>query len=95
MIKSTKECSQERLRLVRRLVELRLKLSMVSEIKSSQNKHPISDTKVIFGHHLSPIWKPTYLENKLCDVCTKTIWLQIQQFYECAGKQNYTFTFLN
>lgn len=86
MIKTTKECSQERSRLVRRLVELRLKLVMVSEMKALQNKY---DTKVVFGHHLSPAWKPTRLENKFCDVCTKTIWIQMQQFYECTGKQIY------
>lgn len=86
MISTTKECSQERLRQVRRLVELRLKLVMVTEMKALENKTLINETKVIFGHHLSLIWKPNWLENKFCDVCTKAIWKYIHQLYECAGK---------
>lgn len=86
MIRTTKECSQERLRHVRRLVELRLKLVMVTEMKALENKNLINETKVVFGHHLSLIWKPNWLENKFCDVCTKTIWKYIHQLYECAGK---------
>lgn len=86
MIRTTKECSQERLRLVRRLVELRLKLVMVTEMKSLENKHLTNETKVVFGHHLSFVVKPNLLENKFCDVCTKTIWTYMHQFYECSGK---------
>jgi hypothetical protein len=86
MIRITKECSQERMRLVRRLVELRFKLEMVTEIKALENKDQLNETKVVFGHHLSFVWKPNWLENKMCDVCTKTIWKYMHQLYECSGK---------
>lgn len=88
MIRTTKECSHERMRLVRRLVELRFKLVMVTEMKVLENKDLLNETKVIFGHHLSVVWKPNWLSNKCCDVCTKTIWKYMQQLYECAGKKS-------
>ncbi|XP_015376749.1 PREDICTED: differentially expressed in FDCP 8 homolog [Diuraphis noxia] len=84
MIRITKECSQERMRLVRRLVELRLKLEMITEIKALENKNLLNETKVVFGHHLSFVWKPNWLESKFCDVCTKTIWKYMHQLYECS-----------
>lgn len=87
MIRTTKECSQERMRLVRRLVELRFKLEMITEMKALENKNLPNETKVIFGHHLSFVWKPNWLENKFCDVCTKTIWKYMQQLYECSGNK--------
>lgn len=88
MIRTTKECSHERMRLVRRLVELRLKLVMVTEIKALENRNVVdlNITKVVFGHHLSLVYKPYWLENKFCDVCTKNIWKYVHQLYECTGK---------
>lgn len=86
MLRTTKECSKERMRLVRRLVELRFKLVMVTEMKALENKDLMNTTKVIFGHHLSPVWKLTWLENTFCDVCTKPIWKHMHQLYECTGK---------
>lgn len=87
MIRGTRECSQQRIRFVRRLVELRLKLVMVTEMKAIENNKQICKTKVVFGHHLSLVWKPNWLENKFCDVCTKAIWKYMHQLYECAGKK--------
>lgn len=83
------------MRLVRRLVELRLKLEMVTEMTFLENKDLLNETKVIFGHHLSVLWKPNWSENKFCDVCTKTIWKYMQQLYECAGKKILTLYLLN
>lgn len=87
MIITTKEYTQERLRLVRRLVELRLKFTMITEMKVFENKDLIiSNTKVIFGHHLSLVWKSDWLTTNFCDVCTKTIWKNMHQYYKCSGK---------
>lgn len=86
-MRTTKECSQERMRLVRRLIELRLQLVMVTELKAFENENPITNSKVIFGHHFSVVWKPHRFENKYCDVCTKTIWKYMHQVYECTGNK--------
>lgn len=94
MIRTTKECSHERLRLVRRLVELRLKLVMVTEMKAMENRDLINSSKVVFGHHLSIVWKPNFLENQFCDVCTKTVWKYMHQLYECAGKTSLILVFV-
>lgn len=89
MITTTKEYSHERLRLVRRLVELRLKFAMITELKVFENKELMNNNaKVIFGHHLSLVWKPDWLTTNFCDVCTKTIWKNMHQFYKCAGRCN-------
>ncbi|XP_050533520.1 differentially expressed in FDCP 8 homolog isoform X2 [Daktulosphaira vitifoliae] len=84
MIRMTKECSENRMRLVRRLVELRLKLVMATEVKTLESKSSVNESKLVVGHHLSLVWKPNWLENKFCDVCTKTIWIYMQEYYECA-----------
>lgn len=86
MIRMTKVCSENRMRLVRRLVELRLKLVMATEVKTLESKSSVNEIKLVVGHHLSLVWKPNWLENKFCDVCTKTIWIYMQEFYECTGK---------
>lgn len=88
MIRTTKECSHERMRLVRRLVELRLKLVMATEMKALEDSDVMNGSKVVFGHHLSVVWKSNWLENQFCDVCTKTIWKYMHQLYECSGKKS-------
>jgi len=72
MIRTAKECSHERMRLVRRLVELRLKLVMITEMKTLEDRSLINGSKVVFGHNLSIMWRPNWLEIQFCKVCTKT-----------------------
>lgn len=86
MLRNTKECSQERMGLVRRLGELRIKLAMAAEMKTLEHSDPAKETKVVCGHHLSLVWKHNWSKNKFCDVCTKIIWKYVHQLYECAGK---------
>ncbi|XP_050430449.1 differentially expressed in FDCP 8 homolog isoform X3 [Adelges cooleyi] len=93
MIRVSKECSENRVRLVRRLVELRFKLVMTTEKKAIENQDLLCETKVVLGHHLSFIWKPSWLENTFCDVCTKTIWIYVHQFYECTDCGYYCHVF--
>jgi len=60
---------------------------MVTEMKALENQDLTTKTKVVFGHHLSLVWKPNLLEKyKFCDVCTKTIWKYMHQF-ACTGKK--------
>ncbi|VVC45034.1 Putative zinc-RING and/or ribbon,Zinc finger, PHD-type,Zinc finger, RING/FYVE/PHD-type,Protein kinase C- [Cinara cedri] len=94
MIITTKEYSQERLRLVRRLVELRLKFTMVTERKVLESDDLINtNTQVVYGHHLSLIWKSDWLTTNFCDVCAKSIWKNMHQFYKCIDCGYYCHVF--
>ncbi|XP_043287638.1 differentially expressed in FDCP 8 homolog isoform X2 [Venturia canescens] len=80
MVLDSKECSEERKWLVRRLIELRLRAHELRET-SGEN---VMETKVVLGHHLVPqkyyiaTTSPTY-----CDPCSRAIWTILQSWYMC------------
>ncbi|XP_076661992.1 differentially expressed in FDCP 8 homolog isoform X1 [Halictus rubicundus] len=81
MVLESAECSDERKWLVRRLIELRLRVQELRE--ASQEK--LLETQVILGHHLVPqkyyitTYGPVY-----CDHCSGTIWTMLQSWYMCS-----------
>lgn len=81
MVLESAECSDERKWLVRRLIELRLR---VQELRETSDKN-LFETQVIFGHHLVP---QKYLISTsgpvYCDHCSGTIWTMLQSWYMCS-----------
>ncbi|XP_053979256.1 differentially expressed in FDCP 8 homolog isoform X2 [Hylaeus volcanicus] len=81
MVLESAECSDERKWLVRRLIELRLRLQ---ELRETSEKNLI-ETQVILGHHLVPqkyyitTSRPVY-----CDHCSGAIWTMLQSWYMCS-----------
>lgn len=82
MVLESAECSEERKWLVRRLIELRLR---VQEIREKSNEVTL-ETLVILGHHFVtqkyhiPISGSVY-----CDHCSGGIWTMLQSWYMCNG----------
>ncbi|CAK9802496.1 Differentially expressed in FDCP 8 homolog [Anthophora quadrimaculata] len=81
MVLESAECSDERKWLVRRLIELRLRVQELRET-SAEN---LPETQVILGHHLIPqkyyvaTYGPAY-----CDHCSEAIWTMLQSWYMCS-----------
>ncbi|XP_003697326.1 differentially expressed in FDCP 8 homolog isoform X2 [Apis florea] len=80
MVLESAECSDERKWLVRRLIELRLR---VQEFRESSEAN-LLETQVILGHHLIP--QKYYITTSgpvYCDHCSGAIWTMLQSWYMC------------
>lgn len=83
MVLESAECSDERKWLVRRLIELRLRVQEFRELSEAN----LLETQVILGHHLIP--QKYYITTSgpvYCDHCSGTIWTMLQSWYMCNGK---------
>lgn len=75
------ECSEERKWLVRRLIELRLRMQ---ELRETTDKN-LSETHAILGHHL--VRQKYYISTAgsvYCDHCSCAIWTMLQTWYMCS-----------
>ncbi|XP_016914886.1 differentially expressed in FDCP 8 homolog isoform X2 [Apis cerana] len=80
MVLESAECSDERKWLVRRLIELRLRVQEFRELSEAN----LLETQVILGHHLIP--QKYYITTSgpvYCDHCSGTIWTMLQSWYMC------------
>lgn len=83
MVLESAECSDERKWLVRRLIELRLR---VQELRETSDEN-LFETRVILGHHFAP--QKYYITTSspvYCDHCSGAIWTMLQSWYMCNGK---------
>ncbi|KAK2578698.1 hypothetical protein KPH14_011665 [Odynerus spinipes] len=81
MVLESAECSDERKWLVRRLIELRLR---VQELRETSDKN-LLETHVILGHHLVPQKYHINTSGPIyCDHCSGTIWTVLQSWYMCS-----------
>ncbi|CAL7942953.1 unnamed protein product [Xylocopa violacea] len=81
MVLESAECSDERKWLVRRLIELRLR---VQELRETSEEN-LLETQVILGHHLVP--QKYYITTSgpvYCDHCSGAIWTMLQSWYMCS-----------
>ncbi|XP_029033654.1 differentially expressed in FDCP 8 homolog isoform X1 [Osmia bicornis bicornis] len=81
MVLESAECSAERKWLVRRLIELRLR---VQELRETSEEN-LLETQVILGHHLVP--QKYYITTSgavYCDHCSGAIWAMLQSWYMCS-----------
>ncbi|KAG7199461.1 hypothetical protein KM043_014087 [Ampulex compressa] len=81
MVLESTECSEERKWLVRRLIELRLR---VQELREASNGN-LFETQVILGHHLVP--QKYYITTSIpvyCDHCSGAVWTMLQSWYMCS-----------
>lgn len=81
MVLESAECSDERKWLVRRLIELRLR---VQELRET-SEESLLETQVILGHHLVP--QKYYISTAgpaYCDHCSGAIWTMLQSWYMCS-----------
>ncbi|XP_076228931.1 differentially expressed in FDCP 8 homolog isoform X4 [Nomia melanderi] len=80
MVLESAECSDERKWLVRRLIELRLR---VQELRETSEEN-LLETQVILGHHLIPQkYHITTSGPVYCDHCSGAIWTMLQSWYMC------------
>ncbi|EGI68888.1 Differentially expressed in FDCP 8-like protein [Acromyrmex echinatior] len=80
MVLESAECSDERKWLVRRLIELRLR---VQELRETSDEN-LFETRVILGHHFVP--QKYYITTSspvYCDHCSGAIWTMLQSWYMC------------
>ncbi|CAH0384202.1 unnamed protein product [Bemisia tabaci] len=84
-ILKSEECSEERRWLVRRLIELRYRLAVAKETLNQENQSPISETRVLRGHHFSLQKRSvaTAKAMKFCERCCRAIWTVLVSWYEC------------
>ncbi|KZC14705.1 PREDICTED: differentially expressed in FDCP 8 homolog [Dufourea novaeangliae] len=81
MVLESAECSDERKWLVRRLIELRLR---VQELRETSEEN-LLETQVILGHHLVPQkYHITTSGPVYCDHCSGAIWTMLQSWYMCS-----------
>ena len=81
MVLESAECSEERKWLVRRLIELRLR---VQELRETSEEN-LLETQVILEHHLVP--QKYYITTTVpvyCDHCSGAIWTMLQSWYMCS-----------
>jgi hypothetical protein len=87
MVLDSAECSDERKWLVRRLIELRLRLQEMKEA-SEYDETSRKATKVVFGHHFI-LQNETSARTKYhCDRCAGIIWSVVHSWYCCAGEHS-------
>ncbi|XP_014226089.1 differentially expressed in FDCP 8 homolog isoform X1 [Trichogramma pretiosum] len=80
MVLESAECSEERKWLVRRLIELRLR---VQELRETSIEKAV-ETCVVLGHHFKP--QKLYITTSspvYCDHCSAGIWTMLQSWYMC------------
>uniref|UniRef100_A0A1B6CE20 Phorbol-ester/DAG-type domain-containing protein n=1 Tax=Clastoptera arizonana TaxID=38151 RepID=A0A1B6CE20_9HEMI len=89
LVLDTKECSEERKWLVRRLIELRYKLVQCKEAEeeSRNGRKSNLEINVILGHHLELYYDPTIPYKQFCDRCCGSIWGVLQSWYQCLDCQ--------
>ncbi|XP_015602576.1 differentially expressed in FDCP 8 homolog isoform X2 [Cephus cinctus] len=81
MVLESEECSEERKWLVRRLIELRLR---VQELRETSDES-LLETQVILGHHLVPQKHHIVTTGPIyCDHCSGAIWTMLQSWYMCS-----------
>lgn len=82
-----KEDSEEKKWLVRRLIELRLRLENIRH--TSEENIAIDDVnnrnKVVLGHHFSLQSYQMPSVNLYCDRCSGIIWNVLHNWYLCSG----------
>lgn len=86
MILERPDDSDEKKWLVRRLIELRLRLETVKEIKENSTLENMNQNyKVLLGHHFTLQNLPLSTAKYYCDRCSGVIWSVIHTWYLCTG----------
>jgi len=83
MVLESSECSEERKWLVRRLIELRLRLQEAREEEDCPAPNH-SEVKVVLGHHFILQSQPTPTTKHHCDRCCGVIWSVVHSWYQCV-----------
>lgn len=88
MILLRAEDSEERKWLVRRLIELRIRVQNINE--QNEEESAINDinekNKVVLGHHFFLQSFPTSTTHYYCDRCSGVIWNVLHSWYLCYGE---------
>lgn len=88
MVLESSECSEERKWLVRRLIELRLRLQEAREAaEDAQDCH--QEVRVVRGHHFTLQSQPAPTTKHHCDRCCGVIWSVVHSWYQCVGQYCY------
>lgn len=91
MILERTDDSNQRKWLVRRLIELRLRLETIKEMKheNAALENLNQNNKVLLGHHFIFQNQPLSTAKYYCDRCSGIIWNVIHTWYLCTGRSNY------
>ena len=85
MVLETDGVSDERKRLVKRLIELRLKLQDVKEVTSDLPSSDPDYLRIVNSHQFILQKQPLHRSAQYCDKCSGVIWTIFQSWYRCKG----------
>lgn len=87
MVKERPDDSEDKKLLIRRLIELRLRLHDVKEALKDDVSSEISlrDKSIVLGHHFVRQSHPKSLTTHYCDRCSGVIWNAIHAWHLCSG----------
>ncbi|PNF39277.1 hypothetical protein B7P43_G16691 [Cryptotermes secundus] len=84
MVLESPECSEERKWLVRRLIELRLRLQEAREEEKDCSALNHNEVRVVLGHHFVLQSEPSPTSKHRCDRCFGVIWSVVHSWYQCV-----------
>lgn len=86
MVLERPDDSDEKKLLVRRLIELRLRLHDVKEaMKEEGTGRALLNRTVVLGHHFIRQNHPKSLSTHYCDRCSGVIWNAMHSWHLCSG----------
>lgn len=90
LVLNTEAASDERRKLVKRLIELRLKLEDLKEATSELEACSADELRIVQSHQF--ILQRQYLQRipQYCDRCDGVVWTVIQNYFRCKGEMAYT-----
>lgn len=99
LILETEGVTEERKKLVRRLIELRIRLEEIRDAQDESGSSSDGELKIVNGHHfilqgagsflggLLNVGAPSSSSNEGCNRCGRMIWSWIHNWYRCRGMQ--------
>jgi len=85
LILETNGVSEDRKMLVKRLVELRLKLEDVKVLRDEEGTSE-DDLRIVNNHQFIRQKQPLHRSPQYCDYCSGIVWTILQYWYKCKGK---------
>lgn len=90
LVLQTEGVSDDRRKLVKRLIELRLRLQEVKDTSNDVNESPDA-LRIVNNHHFVLQKQPLHRSALYCDKCNTVIWTILQVWYKCKGSNLLTF----
>ncbi|OXA63877.1 Differentially expressed in FDCP 8 [Folsomia candida] len=85
LVLETEGVSEERRKLVQRLISLRLRLQDVKEIQEERGENSSEELRIINHHQFIHQNQIVHRSPQYCDRCGGIIWTVVQHWYRCKG----------